>query len=140
MLQDGGNPWRGMVYGMTNRAGWTGAWPDHIWSFWDKYDIKDKKMIGYWDADNPVTCDNDSIKLTVYKGAKESIISVANFSSTDQLCSLHIDFQKMGYIVSKCSFTIPGIEGFQNARQLPTLDHLKISGGKGYLLVLDAKE
>jgi hypothetical protein len=38
MLEGGGNPWRGMVYGMTNRAGW---WkgdnpPTPIWKFWDE--------------------------------------------------------------------------------------------------------
>ncbi|MEO8415644.1 MAG: glycoside hydrolase domain-containing protein [Ginsengibacter sp.] len=140
MLQDGGNPWRGMVYGMTNRAGWTGTSPDPIWRFWDKYDIKDKTMIGYWDRNNPITVDNDSIKATLYRGAKESVISIANFGNTDQVCSLHIDFQKMGYTQSTGNFFIPAIEGFQNAEQLNSLDHLFIRGGKGFLLVLNTKD
>ncbi|GAI32127.1 unnamed protein product, partial [marine sediment metagenome] len=50
MLQDGGNPWRGMIYGITSRAGWSGD-PTEIWKFWDQYNIGDKKMIGYWDED-----------------------------------------------------------------------------------------
>ncbi|KAA9034375.1 hypothetical protein FW778_22680 [Ginsengibacter hankyongi] len=138
MLQDGGNPWRGMVYGMTNRGGWTGNSPDHIWHFWDEYDIKDKSMIGYWDDDNPVTVDNDSIKVTVYKGTKQSIISVANFGSTDQKCSLDINFQKLGYNKSSCSFFIPEIEGYQTAMQLSTLDLLQIPGKKGYLIIVNS--
>jgi len=30
MLQDGGTPWRGMVYGMTNRLPWSGQNPARI--------------------------------------------------------------------------------------------------------------
>ena len=74
MLQDRGNPWRGMVYGMTNRAGWTGTSPDPIWRFGVKYDIKDKTMIGYWDRNNTITVDNDSLKANLNRGAKESVI------------------------------------------------------------------
>jgi hypothetical protein len=37
MLEGGGNPWRGMVYGITNRAGWVGNTPIEIWKFWDEY-------------------------------------------------------------------------------------------------------
>ena len=140
MLQGGGNPWRGMVYGMTNRAGWTGAPPNHIWNFWDRYDIKDKTMAGYWEADNPITTDNDSVKTTVYKGERESVIAVANFGSTDQICSLHINYQQLGYNGSAIHFMIPKIEGYQNERQLDHLDHLTIPAGRGYLIVLSAEK
>jgi len=140
MLQDGGNPWRGMVYGMSNRGGWTGDSPDHIWRFWDKYDIKNKKMIGYWDDDNPVTVDNDSVKVTVYTGSKESVISIANFGSTDQKCSLDINFQKLRYKKSDYNFFIPEIYGYQPAMQLNSLDHLQIPAKKGYLVIIKSAE
>ena len=65
MLQGGGNPWRGMVYGITNRAGWGGD-PTEIWKFWDQYHITDKQMIGYWDPENPVKSSNDLVKATLY--------------------------------------------------------------------------
>ncbi len=48
MLQGGGNPWRGMVYGITSRAGWSGD-PTEIWKFWDQYHIarqKDDRLLG----------------------------------------------------------------------------------------------
>ena len=47
MLQGGGNPWRGMVYGITSRAGWTGNPPSEIWKFWDNFKLADKIMVGY---------------------------------------------------------------------------------------------
>lgn len=33
-----------------------------IWAIWDQYDIREKKMIGYWDSYNPVSINNYSIK------------------------------------------------------------------------------
>ena len=46
MLQDGGNPWRGMIYGMTSRLPWAGD-PTHIWKVWDDFGIQGSRMIGY---------------------------------------------------------------------------------------------
>ena len=46
MLQDGGNPWRGMVYGMTNRMPWSdNADPRAIWKVWDEFGMKGSEMI-----------------------------------------------------------------------------------------------
>ena len=45
MLENNGNPWRGMVYGMTARY-YQGADPKYIWSFWDEFGIQDAEMIG----------------------------------------------------------------------------------------------
>ena len=53
MLNDGGNPWRGMLYGITNRPGWAGD-PSQLWKFWDAFGIQSKTMVGYWDDQNPV--------------------------------------------------------------------------------------
>jgi hypothetical protein len=125
-----------MVYGMTNRAGWTGTPPDHIWEFWDQYDIKDKEMIGYWDPNNPVSVDNDSVKVTVYKGVEESILAVGNFGNTEQLCSLNVDFSKLGYDKSNCSIFIPQIERYQDGQKLNSLSHLTIPGKKVYLIAI----
>lgn len=140
MLQGGGNPWRGMVYGMTNRAGWTGTPPDNIWKFWDKYDIKDKTMIGYWDPNNPVSVNDDSVKVTVYKGKNSTLLAVGNFGSTNQTCSLHIDYAKLGYDPLKCIIVIPAIERYQDSQRLQTLRDLNIPAKKGYLMVVKEKK
>ena len=52
MLEGGGNPWRGMVYGITNRPGWVGNSPSGLWKFWDEYKIEDKIMTGYWEENS----------------------------------------------------------------------------------------
>ncbi|MDQ2753219.1 MAG: DUF6067 family protein, partial [Bacteroidota bacterium] len=68
MLQGGGNPWRGMIYGMTNRMPWSdNADPRPIWKVWDKFGMQGTKMIGYWSDNCPVKTNNDKVLATVYK-------------------------------------------------------------------------
>ena len=43
MLQGGGNPWRGILYGMTSRYGWKGD-PRNLWKFFDKFGVSGMKM------------------------------------------------------------------------------------------------
>ncbi len=58
MLQGGGNPWRGMVFGMTNRMPWSdNADPRPIWKAWDDFGMAGTKMIGYWSPNCPVRTD-----------------------------------------------------------------------------------
>ncbi len=67
MLQDGGNPWRGMIYGMTNRMPWSdNADPRPIWKLWDDFGIKGSSMIGYWSENCPVKTNNEKVLCTVY--------------------------------------------------------------------------
>lgn len=42
------NPWRGMLFGMTNRALYSGPLPTPIWKQWDTFGIEDAAMIGWW--------------------------------------------------------------------------------------------
>jgi len=70
----GGNPWKGMLYGMTIR--WWHLAPNmkrtvdkkpSTWRrFWDEFGIQEAKMIGYWNPDCPVKTDHDDIFATVY--------------------------------------------------------------------------
>jgi hypothetical protein len=135
MLQGGGNPWRGMVYGITCRAGWSGD-PAEIWKFWDEYNIGEKLMMGYWDEAMPVRTGHHLVKATLYKGAGESIIAVANWSDQEQVCSLELDWDLLGFGSDECEYLIPAIPGFQDQRSLPSLDLLQIPGSKGYLILV----
>jgi len=135
MLEGGGNPWRGMVYGITNRAGWGGD-PTFIWKFWDQYEIQKKEMIGYWDKNNPVTVDNEMVKATVYKGDKDMIIAIAAWGDQDQICSVNIDWEKIGWNVGVYKYYMPEIEKFQDEQALNSLSTMTIPKGKGFLIVL----
>jgi hypothetical protein len=137
MLNNAGNPWRGMLYGITNRPGWAGN-PEELWKFWDRYAIQTKTMVGYWDRQNPVQTGNDLVKATVYGGKGQSIIAVAGWGPEDIPCALQIDWKALGMDPQRCHMTIPAIPGFQDEQQEVAPDRLTIPAGKGYLIVVDA--
>jgi len=139
MLEGGGNPWRGMVYGITNRAGWSGNTPDELWKFWDQYNFKDKDLIGYWDKRCPVTTNNGHIVASVFKGRDESIISIANWNKEAQSTSVIIDWHALGYDAAKCSISIPAVKNFQDEQPLQSLSSINVPGGKGYMIVIKIK-
>ncbi len=53
MLQDGGHPYRGLLYGMTSRFYGTTD-PRPVWGMMNDFGIADSRMRGYWLADTPV--------------------------------------------------------------------------------------
>jgi len=139
MLEGGGNPWRGMVYGITTRAGWTGNSPSEIWKFWDDHKIEDKIMVGYWEKDCPVSCSDSSVKASVYKSADETIIAVANWTDRDQEVSITIDQAKLGIDPAKFDLSIPEIKDFQSGKINVSLAKMTIPGKKGFMIVLKKK-
>lgn len=136
MLEGGGNPWRGMVYCITNRAGWTPNPPKEIWKFWDEYQLKEKEMIGYWDKNCPVTCSNPMIKATIYKGKGMSVIAVANWSDKDQPAGISVNWSKLGMDPAKATVEIPAVKDFQAGQKVVSLSKMVIPGGRGYLVVV----
>lgn len=136
MLEGGGNPWRGMVYGITNRAGWTKNSPEYLWKFFDEYRFSEKEMIGYWEKDGPVTCSNPLVKASIYKGPHELIIAVANWADDDQVVSIDIDWKKLGINPTGSDTLIPEIKGFQTKQSSVLLNKMVIPGTKGYLIVI----
>jgi hypothetical protein len=136
MLEGGGNPWRGMVYGITNRAGYLGISPSSLWKFWDEYKIENKPMIGYWEDTNPVKINNPLTKASLYRGDDESVISIANWSDTVQVASVRINWQGLGLDPALTDIFIPEIKDFQTSQIPALLENISIPAQKGYLIVL----
>ena len=154
MLQDGGNRWRGMIYGMTNREGWQPDGPHNIWKFWDEQDIASKELIGYWDDRSPVTVSSDMVKASVYVGglagasaeagssadacsSDSVILAVACWGDSDVECDIDVDWEALGLDPSRVRLTRPEIEGYQSADANPSLTGLRIPRGRGYLFVIE---
>jgi len=135
MLNNGGNPWRGMLYGITNRPAWAGN-PAELWKFWDRTEIRKKTMVGYWDSKNPVTTGNDLVKATVYKGTNESIIAVAGWGPDEIRVALQVDWNVLGLDPKHVRASVPAIPGYQDEQDVVSLDNLTIPAGKGYLIVI----
>jgi len=136
MLNQGGNRWRGMVFGLTNRPGWYGPTPKHIWKFWDEHRFSEMQMLGFWNKDVPVRTDNGNIVATVYKSDKEVIIALANWGSESHLCKLYIDWDKLGIDPKKVKAKIPSIEEFQQEKEINLNESLRIKVKEGNLIVL----
>lgn len=137
MLQDGGNPWRGMVYGMTNRLPWSNnADPRNIWKLWDSFGIKGSEMIGYWSENCPVKTNNDKVLATVYKKNGTALISIASWADADVNVKLNIDWKKLGINPAKATITAPEVINFQPAKTFTAKDEIPVAKGKGWLLIV----
>jgi len=137
MLQDGGNPWRGMIYGMTNRMPWSdNANPRPIWKVWDEFGLQGSKMIGYWSDNCPVKTGNPKVLATVYKNKNSAMVSIASWASADTTVKLNIDWEKLGIDKNKVTITIPEINNFQKTQTINADGTLLVEKNKGYLLLI----
>ena len=137
MLQDGGNPWRGMIYGMTNRYPWEGAKDTRdIWRVWDEFGIKTSKMIGYWVENSPVQTDNPSVLATSYVNQGKTMIALASWNETDTKVNLKIDWKKLGLDPKKVKLIAPKINNVQEEFSFKINEPILIEKGKGWILLL----
>ena len=112
MLEGGGNPWRGMLYGMTGRSPRVDNGP--LWKLWDSFGMQNSEMIGYWVKDNPVKTGSEKTLATVYSHmGDKALISLATWEDTDAKVKLSIDWAKLGLDPSKVTLHAPAIENFQ---------------------------
>ncbi|MES2329331.1 MAG: glycoside hydrolase domain-containing protein [Bacteroidota bacterium] len=140
MLQDGGNAWRGMIYGMTNRMPWSdNADPRPIWKVWDDFGMKGSSMIGYWSDNCPVKTSNDKVLATVYKKKGAALIAIASWATDDASVQLKIDWNKLGIDPAKATISAPSIKNFQSAASFSANDNIKFEKGKGWLLIVKEK-
>ena len=137
MLQDGGNAWRGMIYGMTNRMPWSdNADPRPLWKVWDTFGMKGSEMIGYWSSNCPVTVSDPGVKATVYKKERSAMISIASWADTTAKVRLTIDWNTLGIDPAHALLTAPEIKNFQPARIFGVADTIEVPKGKGWLLIV----
>ncbi|MET1054974.1 MAG: glycoside hydrolase domain-containing protein [Pedobacter sp.] len=140
MLNKGGNKWRGMTFGITNRLGWyRSTSPEYLWKFWDEYHIDKKEMIGFWNPSSPVKTDNTDTEVSIYKGKDEVIIAVANWTSKEQKCRLKIDWQALGFSPEEVTAEIPEITEFQEKKSVSLKNELSLESEKGFLIVMRRK-
>ena len=137
MLQGGGNPWRGMIYGMTNRMPWSdNADPRPIWKLWDSFGMQGTQMIGYWSENCPVRTDNDKVLVTVYKKKGSALISIASWADDDTDVQLNIDWKKLGIDPAQATITAPEVKNFQPARVFKIGEKIPVEKGKGWMLII----
>lgn len=139
MLEKGGNPWRGMVYGMTNRMPYDGNDPSPIWKVWDDFGMNDSKMIGYWSDNCPVTTTSNNVLATVYKKNNTALVAIASWDGVDANITLNIDWKKLGIDPLKAVITAPLVKNFQEEKAFNLTDSIPVAKGKGWLLIIREK-
>ena len=141
MLHAGGNPWRGMVYGMTVRYPWftegVTCDPRDIWKVWDSFGIADAKMVGYWDKNPVVSTSNKDVKATAYVKDGKLLISIASWAKETVRIKLNIDWNAVGLNKSKVKIYAPEIENFQSEKKFSVDEEITIDPIKGWLLIIE---
>ncbi len=139
MLQNDGNPWRGMLFGMTNRLGWSpGSDPRGLWKLWDGFGIAQAEMIGWWVHDTPVKTDRDDVLATSYvRKGKKTLIALASWAPEKTAVKLSIDWHALGLSASKVTLVAPAVDGFQPQATFKPGDAVPVEPGKGWLLVVE---
>ena len=135
MLQDGGNPWRGMIYGMTARLPREDM-PARLWKLWDDFGMQDAKMVGYWSPSCPVRTDHRNVLATAYVKKGKVLIAIASWAPEFVSCRLKIDWNAFDINPERAQLTVPYIEGFQDTAVFAPTDEIPVAPGKGWLLIL----
>jgi len=124
-----GNPFRGLLFGMTDRWGWGGN-PLGLWKFFDEVKLGDMELVGWWDDECPVkVTGSDEIKASVWKGRERTVLVIANFAKEPRTAQLRYDGGKV-------KWTRPEIAGVQKSADAPDLSApVEIPGNGGMILV-----
>jgi len=142
MLHGGGNPWLGMVFGMTTRLPWSTEGvtcnPVAIWKIWDDFGIDSARMHGFWEEDAPVKSNHPMVKATAYIHDGRALISLGNFSDDSCELGLEIDWEQLDIDPKKVQLRAPEIENFQEAITIGINDTIEIEPRKGWLLYLES--
>ena len=135
MLQDGGNPWRGMLYGMTSRLPWAGD-PRALWKVWDDFGIQEAEMVGYWVSSCPVKTGNKDVKVTAYIKDDKIMIALASWALEEVSLDLKIDWKSIGIDKEKAMLHAPFISNFQAEADFNPEDTILVKSGKGWIFII----
>ncbi|WP_231596007.1 glycoside hydrolase domain-containing protein [Sphingobacterium endophyticum] len=137
MLQDGGNPYRGMIYGMTNRLPYQKSGPQGLWKVWDDFGIVGSKMIGYWSPNNPVKTDRADVLTTVFQKNGKTMVAIASWAPNDTDFKLKIDWEKLGLDPKKVKIRSPFIKDFQEEKTFDPQSSIAVKKNQGWLLIIE---
>ncbi|MBE5766833.1 MAG: hypothetical protein E7335_06695 [Clostridiales bacterium] len=137
MLHGGGNPWRGMVYGMTARLGWeANVISREIWELWDSFDIANARMLGYWHEECPVTVEDDQLRATCYINQKgEILVVIASWYPQDRKFLIRVNAQQLG-LSGEYEFYAPAIRNVQEEAVFNPHDLIPIEKNKGWFFMI----
>ncbi|MGD8496992.1 MAG: DUF6067 family protein [Gemmatimonadales bacterium] len=136
MLQDGGRPYRGMIYGMTARK-YGETDPRPVWKMMTDFGIADSRMYGYWLPDPPVGTGREDVRATAYVRPDRVLIALASWSDTDQVVNLDLDRATLGLPDDEpLAAHTPAVEGLQEAADVE-LSAVRVPAGGGAWVIVE---
>jgi hypothetical protein len=161
MLQDGGHPYRGLLYGMTARM-YGNVDPRPVWQMMNRFGIADSRMLGYWLEDTPVTTDHPRVLATTFSRPEGSLIVLASWSDKDEVVALDVNWEALGLGVAPESdgagdegeaaagstpiaqgatvrALAPGVDGLQEEHAVD-LSAVEVPAGMGLFILLGDSE
>ncbi len=137
MLEKGGNPWRGMTFGMTNRMPWSGD-PSPLWALWDRVGMRRSRMAGWWTPSPPVTTGDSLVLATTYLLPGKALVALGNWSAEPRTVRLRMDWRALGMAARRAQVVAPAIREYQAGASWAPGDSITVPGGKGLLLEVGA--
>ncbi|MET3366858.1 UNVERIFIED_CONTAM: hypothetical protein ABIE34_000079 [Jeotgalibacillus campisalis] len=129
MLEGGGNPWRGMVFGMTGRAPAVDNRP--LWDFWAATGLESGQMRGCWDPLAPVRTNHPDVLASTWLTEQGMVVVLASWAGQTEHVTLIFDDDAAARAV-----TAPAIRGFQSAASYAPGDPITIEPQRGLLLTI----
>lgn len=139
MLQDGGNQYRGLVYGMTSRAPWSGD-PSNMWDLFDEFGMSGSDFTGYWSEDCPLTTGYQHAPASVYRKDSVTMVAIASWYEEDKDLWLNVDWQKLGINRNDIVFHVPYIRDFQEEQSFNPWERIPLEAGRGIVLIIKHKK
>jgi hypothetical protein len=139
MLEGGGNPWRGMLFGMTNRLPWAGD-PRPLWRVWDEFGIAQARLEGWWAPQSPVRTGRNDVLATSYVREGKTLVAIASWAPDSVAVTLQIDWRGLGLDPARAQIVAPEIAQFQPAARFAPGEPIPVPPGKGWLLVVRDSE
>ena len=139
MLEKGGHPYRGMLYGMTTRL--YGKFdPRPIWQLFDEINIAESRMIGYWVEPNPIKTDHEKIPATTYINDEYVLIALASWESEEVQVNLDFNWEQLGISQpEKLTMFAPEIKELQKYQQLNINEPVSVPANQGLFILLKRK-
>lgn len=103
-MLDAHNVFKGMIFGMTPRLGWSGD-PTYLWRMYDSFGMKEAKMYGYWINKRVVSSGNDMLPVTTYVNHKtqKAVVVIASWADVSANGKLLVDVEELGFTPVKAS-------------------------------------
>jgi hypothetical protein len=136
MLQGGGHPYRGLLYGMTTRMyGETDVRP--IWKLMNDFGIESSEIKGYWLEKPPVITNHEKIIATAYLKPEKILIAIASWSDKDENVRLDFDWNQFGFKSGR--LFSPEVDKLQPYEEFNLEGPITIPQNMGLFLVLEKK-